>query len=218
MLLQSSTSVITKFNERYNKVRRCRYCAETVCRFCFCILFCCLFSVCRASTPVWAVKCPCVSLWCIPFLLLTFRVAVAGQSRRARGWRPPRSPGRSGKATFVFPICSTWTWHVSIHNTSELCFSRDLIASSISEYQVLYTSWRLPEEKMARDTHFIRKYLGIGIKLVLYILKQLFASVSVNSGGYLPRWSGSIIIHRHSPPLRRIIAKYPSRPHWSKPD
>ena len=30
-------------------------------------------------------------------------------------------------------------------------------------------------------------------------------SVSVNGGGYLPRRSGSINIHRYSPPLRRII-------------
>ena len=65
-------------------------------------------------------------------------------------------------------------------------------------------------KKMARETHFIRKYsnyLGIAINLVLYILKQLFASVSVNSGGYLPRRSGSVNIHRYSPPLRRIIVK-----------
>ena len=31
---------------------------------------------------------------------------------------------------------------------------------------------------------------------------------SVNSGGYLPRRSGSVNIHRYSPPLRRIIVKY----------
>ena len=35
------------------------------------------------------------------------------------------------------------------------------------------------------------------------ILKQLF--VSVNSGGCLPRWSGSVNIHRNSPPLWWII-------------
>ena len=64
---------------------------------------------------------------------------------------------------------------------------------------------------MAREPHFVVKYssyLGTAIKLVLYILKQLFASVSVNSGGYLPRRSGSVNIHRYSPPLRRIIVKY----------
>ena len=64
---------------------------------------------------------------------------------------------------------------------------------------------------MAREPHFAVKYssyLGTAIKLVLYILKQLFASVSVNSGGYLPRRSGSVNIHRYSPPLRRIIVKY----------
>ena len=63
---------------------------------------------------------------------------------------------------------------------------------------------------MAREPHFVVKYssyLGTAIKLVLYILKQLFASVSVNSGGYLPRRSGSVNIHRYSPPLRRIIVK-----------
>ena len=49
---------------------------------------------------------------------------------------------------------------------------------------------------------------------MLYILKQLFASVSVSSGGYLPRRSGSVNIHRYSPPLRRIIVKYTaSMPH-----
>ena len=67
------------------------------------------------------------------------------------------------------------------------------------------------EKKMAREPHFVVKYssyLGTAIKLVLYILKQLFASVSVNSGGYLPRRSGSVNIHRYSPPLRRIIVKY----------
>ena len=66
-------------------------------------------------------------------------------------------------------------------------------------------------KKMAREPHFVVKYssyLGTAIKLVLYILKQLFASVSVNSGGYLPRRSGSVNIHRYSPPLRRIIVKY----------
>ena len=91
------------------------------------------------------------------------------------------------------------------------CFSRDLIGSSISGYQVLFTSWRFPEKKMAREPHFVVKYssyLGTAIKLVLYILKQLFASVSVNSGGYLPRRSGSVNIHRYSPPLLRIIVKY----------
>ena len=61
---------------------------------------------------------------------------------------------------------------------------------------------------MAREPHFVVKYssyFGTAIKLVLYILKQLFASVSVNSGGYLPRRSGSVNSHRYSPPLRRII-------------
>ena len=64
---------------------------------------------------------------------------------------------------------------------------------------------------MVREPHFVVKYssyLGTAIKLVLYILKQLFASVSVNSGGYLPRRSGSVNIHRYSPPLRRIIVNY----------
>ena len=64
---------------------------------------------------------------------------------------------------------------------------------------------------MACEPHFVVKYssyLGTAIKLVLYILKQLFASVSVNSGGYLPRRSGSVNIHHYSPPLRRIIVKY----------
>ena len=32
--------------------------------------------------------------------------------------------------------------------------------------------------------------------------------MSVNGGGYLPRRSGSVNIHRYSPPLRRIIVKY----------
>ena len=64
---------------------------------------------------------------------------------------------------------------------------------------------------MAREPHFVvnySSYLGTAIKLVLYILKQLFASVSMNSGRYLPRPSGSVNIHRYSPPLRRIIVKY----------
>ena len=74
---------------------------------------------------------------------------------------------------------------------------------------------------MAREPHFVVKYssyLGTAIKLVLYILKQLFASVSVNSGGYLPRRSGSVNIHRYSPPLRRIIVNYQSevKDHVSK--
>ena len=66
-------------------------------------------------------------------------------------------------------------------------------------------------KKMSRETHFIRKwsnFLGIAIRLVLYILKQLFASVSLTSGGYLPRRSGSVNIHRYSPPLLRIIVNY----------
>ena len=64
---------------------------------------------------------------------------------------------------------------------------------------------------MAREPHFVVKYssyLGTAIKPVLYILKQLFASVSVNSGGYLPRRSGSLNVHRYSPLLRRIIVNY----------
>ena len=68
--------------------------------------------------------------------------------------------------------------------------SHDFIGSSISGYQVLFTSWQFPEKKMMCEPHFVVKYssyLGTAIKLVLYILKQLFASVSVNSGGYLPR-------------------------------
>ena len=66
-------------------------------------------------------------------------------------------------------------------------------------------------KQMAREPHFVVKYssyLGTAIKLVLYILKQLFAEVEVNSGGYLPRRSGSVNIHRYSPPLRRIIVNY----------
>ena len=66
---------------------------------------------------------------------------------------------------------------------------------------------------MAREPHLVVKhssYLGTAIKLVLYKLKQLFASVSVNSSGYLPRRSGSVNIHRYSPPLRRIIVNYAS--------
>ena len=57
---------------------------------------------------------------------------------------------------------------------------------------------------MVHESHFIRKlnkYLGTAIQLVLYILKQLFASVSVNSGRYLPRRSGSVNIHRYSLPM-----------------
>ena len=57
-------------------------------------------------------------------------------------------------------------------------------------------------------------YLWIAIKLVLYILKQLFASVSVNSGGYLPRRSGPVNIHRYSPPLRRMMKDF----HEGNPD
>ena len=69
-------------------------------------------------------------------------------------------------------------------------------------------------KKMSRETHFIRKwsnFSGIAIKPVLYILKQLFASVSVTSGGYLPGRSGSVNIHRYSPPLLRIIVNYSTR-------
>ena len=51
---------------------------------------------------------------------------------------------------------------------------------------------------MAHEPHFVVKYssnLGTAIKLVLWIL-------------YLPRRSGSVNIHRYSPPLRRIIVNY----------
>ena len=64
---------------------------------------------------------------------------------------------------------------------------------------------------MAREPHFVVKYssyLGTAIKLVLYILKQLFAEVEVNSGGYSPSRFGEVNIHRYSPPLRRIIVNY----------
>ena len=68
---------------------------------------------------------------------------------------------------------------------------------------------------MTCEPHVVKysSYLGTAIKLVLYILKQLFASVSVNSGEYLPRRSGSVNIHRYSPPLRRIIVNYPESSH-----
>ena len=49
---------------------------------------------------------------------------------------------------------------------------------------------------MVCEPHFVVKYssyLGTAIKLVLYILKQLFAEVEVNSSGYLP--SRSLTIH-----------------------
>ena len=52
-------------------------------------------------------------------------------------------------------------------------------------------------------------------KIVLYILKQLFAEVEVNSGGYLPRRSGSVNIHRYSPPLRRIIVNYTNHKNYT---
>ena len=76
-------------------------------------------------------------------------------------------------------------------------------------------------KQMSRETHFIRKWsnlLGIAIKLVLYILKQLFASVSVTSGGYLPRRSGSVNIHHYSPPLLRIIVNHHESRylHWNR--
>ena len=48
---------------------------------------------------------------------------------------------------------------------------------------------------MAREAHVVRKknkFSGIAIKLVSYILKQLFASKS----------------HRYSPSLRRIVVNY----------
>ena len=32
--------------------------------------------------------------------------------------------------------------------------------------------------------------------------------MSVNGGGYLPRWSGLVNIHRYSPPLLQIVVKY----------
>ena len=72
-------------------------------------------------------------------------------------------------------------------------------------------------EKIAREPHFVVKYssyLGTAIKLVLYILKQLFASVSVNSGGYLPRRSGLVNIHRYSPPLYSPGSSC-SKPDWT---
>ena len=43
---------------------------------------------------------------------------------------------------------------------------------------------------MSRETHFIRKssnYLGIAIKIVLYVREELFAPVSVNSDIQLRR-------------------------------
>ena len=70
--------------------------------------------------------------------------------------------------------------------------------------------WR---KKMAREL-FIGKqnnYLGIAI-IVLSILKQLFAEEEVNSGGYLSRWSGSVNIHRYSPPLATFKSTLATRP------
>ena len=107
-----------------------------------------------------------------------------------------------------------WDYLYLIYKTPlTSAFRAILIGSSILGYQVLFI-WRFPEKKMVREPHFVVKYsryLGTAIKLVLlnlYILKQLFASVSVNSGGYLPRWSGLVNIHRYSPPLWWIIVKY----------
>ena len=49
--------------------------------------------------------------------------------------------------------------------------------------------------------HFSEKkeLFGAGYPLVWYILKQLFTSVSVNSGGYLPRRFAARQIHMYSP-------------------
>ena len=49
---------------------------------------------------------------------------------------------------------------------------------------------------------------SVRIERVDCILQQLFALVSLNSGGYLPHQISSVNIHRYSPPLRRIIVKY----------
>ena len=63
------------------------------------------------------------------------------------------------------------------------------------------------EKRKSRETHFIRKEShSLGIAIVLYILKQLFASVSVN-------WLAvdiylAVNMHRYSPILRRMIVKY----------
>ena len=47
-------------------------------------------------------------------------------------------------------------YNISIYNTSEYCFLRDLIGSSILRCQVIFTL-QLREEKMACESHFIRK-------------------------------------------------------------
>ena len=54
---------------------------------------------------------------------------------------------------------------------------------------MIFTSWRHPEQK--NDSRIpidqkIKQLFGDSYKLVLYIIRQLFASVSVISGGYLP--------------------------------
>ena len=110
----------------------------------------------------------------------------------------------SGNLHFSFPSLTLLS--ISIYNTSEFCAIWLVPQSQDIKYYSPPGGFRV--KKMSRETHFIRKwsnFLGIAIKLVLYILKQLFASVSVTSGGYLPCRSGSVNIHCYSPPLLRII-------------
>ena len=46
--------------------------------------------------------------------------------------------------------CLVPKYYISRYNTSEKFFSRDLVGSSISGYQVQFTSWRFPEKKKWR--------------------------------------------------------------------
>ena len=63
--------------------------------------------------------------------------------------------------------------------------------------QVLFTSEQRTKKKMAFVGILSQIKLLFGplvIQLVWYILKHLFTSVSVNSGGYLPHRGGSVNI------------------------
>ena len=79
---------------------------------------------------------------------------------------------------------------------------------TLHKWKVLFAIWLAPQSRNVECIHLL---VVFGEKndswkvnkatIWELLLKQSFASVSVNSGGYSPRRSGSVNIHRYSRPI-----------------
>ena len=129
-------------------------------------------------------------------------------------------PGGACRTPLVTSLALTNSNHPSQNpGSTPACYIIILVETFIRYLLLVYITtqvnsafraiWLVPQSQDIKwyspPGGFERKKMACKTQLVLYILKQLFASVSVNSGGYLPRRSGSVNTYCYSPPLRWII-------------